>query len=81
MSTQAITVEAVFEDGIFRPVQPLPLASRQRVTLIVQVPDGPAEWPEDVAAIYQEIAAEDRRLAEAMLHGVKHTWPASEGQP
>lgn len=32
-------------------------------------------WPEDVAAIYAEIAEEDRRLAQLMWGGIKETWP------
>lgn len=80
MTTQAITVDAVFEDGVLRPLQPLPLAPQQRVTVTVQAPNA-TDWPDDVAAIYQELAAEDRRLAEAMFAEVKATWPADEGQP
>jgi hypothetical protein len=34
-------------------------------------------WPEDVEAIYQEIAEEDRCLADAMFPGVRETWPLS----
>ena len=35
-------------------------------------------WPEDVAEIHQELAAEDRRLAEAMWPLVAETWPADD---
>src|SRR6266545_6267171 len=78
MVETTITVEAVFEDGVLRPLQPLPLTSRQQVTLTLHVPKGTAKWPDDVAAIYQEIAEEDRRLASAMWEEVKRTWPADE---
>jgi predicted DNA-binding antitoxin AbrB/MazE fold protein len=81
MSIQSITVEAVFEDGVLRPLQPLPLAPRQQVTLRLDVPDADSEWPADVAAIYQEIADEDRWLAEDMWAGVKETWPTDETRP
>jgi predicted DNA-binding antitoxin AbrB/MazE fold protein len=81
MASNTITVEAVFEDGVLRPLEPLSLPARQRVTLIVQVPNGAREWPDDVAAIYQEIAADDRRLAGALLSTVQRTWPAGEEQP
>ncbi len=37
-------------------------------------------WPEDVAAIYQEINEEDRRLAEAFSPTIGETWPP-EQQP
>lgn len=76
MST--ITIEAIFEDGILRPVSPLPLSAQQRVTLIVQVPEPVTEWPEDTEEIYAEIAEEDRRLAASMLPGIKKTWPAED---
>jgi hypothetical protein len=32
----AITVEAVYENGVFKPTQPLPLKEHERVRLIVQ---------------------------------------------
>lgn len=81
MTSNVFTVEAVFENGVLRPMQPLPLASRQHVTVTVRVPEASGVWPEDVASIYQEIAAEDRRLAEAMVTNVRETWPASEERP
>jgi predicted DNA-binding antitoxin AbrB/MazE fold protein len=80
MAHDSITVEAVYEDGVFRPVQPVALTPQQRVTLVVQLARS-SGWPADVAAIYQELAEEDRRLAEAMLPAVRETWPAGEGPP
>jgi predicted DNA-binding antitoxin AbrB/MazE fold protein len=80
MSMNAITVDAVFENGVLRPLTPLPLAAQQRVTLIVQVPEEATAWPEDVAGIYQEIAEEDRRLARAMWSTVQKTWPTEREQ-
>lgn len=80
MSIPSLTVEAVFENGVFRPIQPLSLPPAQRVTLTVRLTAPPRDWPADVAAIYQELAEEDRRLAEAMLPVVKETWPISEDQ-
>jgi hypothetical protein len=38
-------------------------------------------WPDDVSAIYQELAEEDRRLAEAMFPALKESWPADEEEP
>ena len=32
----SIEVEAVYEDGMLKPDQPLPLENRQRVTVVVQ---------------------------------------------
>jgi predicted DNA-binding antitoxin AbrB/MazE fold protein len=78
---QTLTVEAVYDNGVLRPTQPLPLAPQQRVTLKVQIPGAEGDWPVDVANIYKEIAAEDLRLAEAMLPAVRETWPACEDKP
>jgi predicted DNA-binding antitoxin AbrB/MazE fold protein len=75
------TVEAIFENGLLRPVQALPLAEGQRVRLSVRPAAPIREWPEDTEAIYAEIAEEDRRLAEAMLPLVRESWPAEESQP
>jgi predicted DNA-binding antitoxin AbrB/MazE fold protein len=78
MLPNALTVTATFEDGILRPDQPLPLSPGQRVTLVVEIPEQPRIWPENVAEIYRELADEDRRLAAAMFPSVRDTWPASE---
>lgn len=81
MSDHTMTLEAVFENGVLRPINPLPLKPQQRVTVIVQVPAEAVCWPADVAAIYQEIRDEDRRLANAMWANLQTTWPVSENQP
>lgn len=81
MPAQTLTVEAIFENGLLRPMQALPLQPNQRVRLVLEWGDAAKEWPSDTAAIYQEIAEEDRRLAAAMFPTVRETWPASEEQP
>jgi predicted DNA-binding antitoxin AbrB/MazE fold protein len=81
VSTNLIMVEAVFEGGVLRPVRPLPLSNHQTVTLTLRLPGVVEDWPENVAAIYQEIAEEDRRLASAMAAAVQQTWPVSEDHP
>jgi len=79
MSETLFTVEAVFENGILRPIQPLPLAPQQRVLVTIQgLPQ--RAWPADTAAIYQEIADEDRHLANAHFPLVEESWPPSEEQ-
>ena len=78
MTPTSFTVEAFFDQGVLRPVQPLPLAQDQRVTITVRLAEEVPDWPTEVAAIYQEMAEEDRRLAESMLPGVRETWPARE---
>jgi predicted DNA-binding antitoxin AbrB/MazE fold protein len=76
MSGSQLSVEAIFENGVLRPMQELPLQPQQRVTITLQLPDSSVVWPDDVAAIYQEMAADDRRLAETMLPVVQETWLA-----
>jgi predicted DNA-binding antitoxin AbrB/MazE fold protein len=80
MSANSVTVEAIFENGLLRPMQPLPLVAHQKVTITVQFQADECSWPNDVAAIYQEIAEEDRRLAATMSNGVRQTWPADQEQ-
>ncbi len=79
MSMNSVTVEAIFENGVLRPVQTLPIATPQKVTVTVQFEGAERPWPDDVAAIYREIAEEDRKLAAAMSPGVRATWPVDEG--
>jgi predicted DNA-binding antitoxin AbrB/MazE fold protein len=81
MSSANMTITATFEDGVLRPDQPLPLAPRQQVTLVVQLPDPGSGWPDNVAEIYRDIATEDRRLAETMFSAVQETWPIAEDRP
>jgi predicted DNA-binding antitoxin AbrB/MazE fold protein len=81
MSVNSVTVEAIFEDGVLRPVQPLSLAPHQKVKITVQIDTDERPWPDDVAAIYQELAEEGRRLAGAMFRAVKDTWPAEGEKP
>lgn len=68
---QPLTIEAVFEGGVFRPITPVLLAQHQRVSITVNVAPAARAWPDDVANIYREIAEEDRRLAAAMYEAVK----------
>lgn len=75
MSVTTITVEAVFDGAVLRPLQPLPLAAQERVTLTIQAPGKKVDWPEDAAEIYRELAAEDGRLAESLFPTVRETWP------
>jgi len=41
-----MTITAIFEDGVLRPDQPLPLAPQQQVTLVVQLPGQDSGWPD-----------------------------------
>ena len=71
-----ITVDAVFEDGVLRPVEALPFHLHQRLTLRIDVPPADPVWPADTAEIYAELEAEDRALANRMFGTVRETWPA-----
>lgn len=66
MSAATLTITATFEDGVLRPDRELPLAPRQQVMLVVQLPAEGRPWPDNVAEIYRDLADEDRRLAGAM---------------
>lgn len=80
MSIHSMTVEAVFEDGVLRPSQPLPLKSNQKVSVTVRWPTNEDVWPENAAEIYRELAEEDKRLAETMWPLVKESWPKDREQ-
>ncbi len=75
MPVKTMSVEAIFQDGVLRPSQPLPLASNQKVTVTVEWPATETIWPENTAEIYRELAADDKRLAETMWPFVKESWP------
>jgi predicted DNA-binding antitoxin AbrB/MazE fold protein len=44
----AITVEAVYEDGVLKPVQPLPFPEHAKVQVTVS---SPSRWVEETAGI------------------------------
>ena len=50
-----ITFNAVFQDGVFRPTEPLPVNLPASVQLTVAVPSAARSWPPNVAEIYAEI--------------------------
>lgn len=76
-----ITIDAVYENGVFRPTQPLSAELPRNVRLIVKSPRVLRQWPTDVAEIYQALADEDRRIAKAMWEDVVATWPNKDEQP
>jgi len=43
-----ITVQAVYENGVLRPAQPLPLAEQEKVEVVVRIP---AEVPATLDAV------------------------------
>jgi predicted DNA-binding antitoxin AbrB/MazE fold protein len=53
-----LTVEAVYEDGVLKPAQPLPLKEHEKVTITVH--PGP-NWVEQTAGL---IPCSDRQLIE-----------------
>ena len=78
MSGTSLTVTATFEDGALHPDTPLPLVARQRVTLVVQIPESDDAWPANVAEIYEEMAAKDRSLAAAMFPAMEEACAVAE---
>ena len=78
MSVNSITVQAVFENGVFRPKQAPPLQPHQEVTLIVQLPEPAKGWPKEAAEIYAGINAEDRQFAPASWPMVIESWPSDK---
>lgn len=61
-----ITVEATYEDGVLKPAEPLPLADRQRVEVVIHTPQlepssgmpPAASWPERKAALQRFLSIE-----------------------
>ena len=74
-TTNVITTEAVYEDGVFRPIQPLSLEPHLRVNLVIHLVGAAKTWPNDVAEIYQEINNEEKNLANSIWPAVQETWP------
>ena len=81
MTPNVITTEAVYENGILRPVQPLPLEPQQRVSLVIHPAGLPKTWPDNAAEIYQEINEEEVKLANSIWPVVQETWPTDRDQP
>jgi predicted DNA-binding antitoxin AbrB/MazE fold protein len=74
MTPNVITTEAIYENGVLRPVGPLPLKPLQRVSLVIH-PSATKSWPENVAEIYEEINEEEKKLANSIWPAVQETWP------
>ena len=75
MTPKVITTEAIYENGVLRPVQPLPLEPQQRVSLVIHPAGAQKIWPDNVAEIYQEINNEEKQLANSIWPVVQETWP------
>jgi predicted DNA-binding antitoxin AbrB/MazE fold protein len=58
-----LTVEAIYENGVLKPTQPLPLQEQQRVRLIIHVP---SNWVQETAGMIAWTGDHEtlRRLAE-----------------
>ena len=52
----ATRIDAIFEDGVFRPTEPVSMAEGERVQLVIVSPDDPVD-PRLPASILAEIAA------------------------
>lgn len=64
------TVEAIFEDGVFKPVKPPELPEGQRVQITVE--SVPRPGPDDIlrmaAEVYAGLSASDVEEIEEMAH-------------
>jgi len=64
------TVEAIFEDGVFKPVKPPELPEGQRVQITVE--SVPRPGPDDIllmaAEVYEGLSASDVEAIEEMAH-------------
>jgi predicted DNA-binding antitoxin AbrB/MazE fold protein len=77
----AITVEAIYEQGVLRLIQPLSLAEGTRVEIIVMTPEPtpegrmPADILAAIAALPMEVAGEEfsGREHDKILYGDKGT--------
>ena len=75
-----ITVDAVFEGGLLRPLESLPFGPNKRVTLRIDVPENDPIWPADTAEIYAELESDDREIAARMLGIVRESWPKGHAE-
>lgn len=62
-----IAVDAVFEDGLLRPLEALPFEPNKRLTLQISVPTDASIWPADTAEIYAELDRGNIKKSEAEI--------------
>lgn len=55
-----VSVEVVYENGVLRPLEPLPLQPLDCVVIEFEVPK--AEWPADTAEIYRQVETEEQAI-------------------
>jgi predicted DNA-binding antitoxin AbrB/MazE fold protein len=78
-TNRTLVFDAIYEAGVLRPVEALPLGINERVTVRIDLlPAAKCEWPDDTDEIYKELAAEELALANAMFDGVRKTWPKDD---
>ena len=68
------TIEAVFEDGVFRPLGDVRLPENQRVSLVVTVPD-------DLAAYLLGRAAEEGKGFDFLADPREDLYSLEDGDP
>lgn len=76
MSALPTTIDAIFEDGVFRPVTPISLPEHQRVRITLNLDRPMRDWPSNTAEIYRDLAEEDRRISAGMVDDIRASWPA-----
>ena len=68
---QAEHIEAVFENGVFRPLQPIPLPEHQRVTLVMPA----AAEALDAEVGYEPLPLEQMKIIRVRLKRSDDFWP------
>jgi predicted DNA-binding antitoxin AbrB/MazE fold protein len=71
----AITVEAVYENGVLKPVQPLPLKEHEKVQLTVETKKS---WVEETAGIMRFQGTEEEADYFALDHELDYPPPPEE---
>lgn len=71
----ALTIEAVYENGLLKPAQPLPLKEHEKVTITVQIG---SSWVERTAGL---IPCTDARLLEWAAEDAELDYPPPAETP
>jgi predicted DNA-binding antitoxin AbrB/MazE fold protein len=61
-------LRAIYEDGVFRPLEPVQLAEHQEITLVLETTENVASSPDDERPIWEVAAALVRDIPEDALN-------------
>ena len=68
----AITVEAIYENGVLKPIQPLPLKEREQVQITVRRPSSLADQTYGMIGWSGDAGTFDRLLQESETERLEH---------